>query len=454
MADSVYKVIELVGTSTDPGSGRRMRRSTRRRSTLRDLRVAEVEQLDVSLDEDGTKTYRRSSACRSSTTAATDSFRHSTARASPTARLGGSDGASDTLPGRWTSGTRPPSSSSAPSSASGSATCSRASAPSRTARTGTPAAPGTPAGSACCSTPGTRASTGPRSTAAAGATPTEHLIFIEETERARAPVRRRELRRPPARRARRSSPRRPTSRRRSTCPASSRASTCGARASPSPNAGSDLASLRTPRGARRRRLRAQRPEDLDQLRPHRRLLRDARAHRSRGARSTRASRWLIVPMDPPGIDVRPLETMDGTAEFCEVFFDDVRVPVANRVGDENDGWRVTNVTLSFERGTAFVSDVLESMELVRDLADLAEDDHQQRRDALGGRRAAARARPHRRRVRRAVGAHEAQHLAGATHRPGRRRAATCSSSRTPTCASTSATSPCACSTARRSRSTT
>jgi alkylation response protein AidB-like acyl-CoA dehydrogenase len=81
--------------------------------------------------------------------------------------------------------------------------------------------------------------------------------------------------------------------------------------------------------------------------------------------------WLIVPMKTPGIDIRPLETMEGTAEFCEVFFDDVRIPVANRVGDENDGWRVTMVTLSFERGTAFVSDVLESMELVRDLAELA-----------------------------------------------------------------------------------
>ena len=79
--------------------------------------------------------------------------------------------------------------------------------------------------------------------------------------------------------------------------------------------------------------------------------------------------WLIVPMKTPGIDIRPLETMEGTAEFCEVFFDDVRIPVANRVGDENDGWRVTMVTLSFERGTAFVSDVLESMELVRDLAE-------------------------------------------------------------------------------------
>ena len=81
--------------------------------------------------------------------------------------------------------------------------------------------------------------------------------------------------------------------------------------------------------------------------------------------------WLIVPMDRDGIDIRPLLTMEGSSEFCEVFFDDVRVPVVNRVGDENDGWRVANVTLSFERGTAFVSDVLQTQVLVRDLAELA-----------------------------------------------------------------------------------
>ena len=82
--------------------------------------------------------------------------------------------------------------------------------------------------------------------------------------------------------------------------------------------------------------------------------------------------WIIVPMDSPGIDVRPLRTMEGSTEFCEVFFDDVRVPVANRVGAENDGWRVAMVTLSFERGTAFVADVIKSMELVRSLKEFAQ----------------------------------------------------------------------------------
>jgi alkylation response protein AidB-like acyl-CoA dehydrogenase len=81
--------------------------------------------------------------------------------------------------------------------------------------------------------------------------------------------------------------------------------------------------------------------------------------------------WLIVPMDTPGIDIRPLETIRGSREFSEVFLDDVRVPVANRVGDENDGWRVAMVTFSFERGTAFVSELLYSMQLVADLARVA-----------------------------------------------------------------------------------
>ncbi|WP_031478780.1 acyl-CoA dehydrogenase family protein [Streptomyces bicolor] len=78
--------------------------------------------------------------------------------------------------------------------------------------------------------------------------------------------------------------------------------------------------------------------------------------------------WLAMPMDAPGITVRPLRTLAGSAEFAEVFLDEVRVPVANRVGDENDGWRVTMVTLSFERGTAFVGEVVACRRVLRELA--------------------------------------------------------------------------------------
>jgi alkylation response protein AidB-like acyl-CoA dehydrogenase len=78
--------------------------------------------------------------------------------------------------------------------------------------------------------------------------------------------------------------------------------------------------------------------------------------------------WLVMPMDLPGIEVRPLRTVEGSDEFAELFLDEVRVPVANRVGAEDDGWRVTQVTFSFERGTAFVSEMLDSLSLVEGLA--------------------------------------------------------------------------------------
>ncbi|MDQ1458379.1 MAG: hypothetical protein QOH28_3999, partial [Actinomycetota bacterium] len=89
------------------------------------------------------------------------------------------------------------------------------------------------------------------------------------------------------------------------------------------------------------------------------------------APKNRGISWLILPMDLPGIEVRPLKTVLGSSEFAEVFLTDVRVPVANRVGAENDGWRVTNVTLKYERGTAFVSELVDSIRLAEDLAGTA-----------------------------------------------------------------------------------
>jgi alkylation response protein AidB-like acyl-CoA dehydrogenase len=81
--------------------------------------------------------------------------------------------------------------------------------------------------------------------------------------------------------------------------------------------------------------------------------------------------WLILPMDAPGIRVRPLRTAIGSNEFNELVLDDVRVPVANRVGAENDGWRVAMVTFAFERGTAFISEVVESRTILADIAEIA-----------------------------------------------------------------------------------
>jgi alkylation response protein AidB-like acyl-CoA dehydrogenase len=59
--------------------------------------------------------------------------------------------------------------------------------------------------------------------------------------------------------------------------------------------------------------------------------------------------YLLVPMNTPGIEVRPLRTMTGRAEFNETFFTDARVPVDQIVMGRGQGWHVANVTLKYER---------------------------------------------------------------------------------------------------------
>lgn len=202
-----------------------------------------------------------------------------------------------------------------------------------------------------------------------GATPTEHLIFLEETERLGAPYvgvnfvgllhggptiimeatdeqRAQHL------------------------PAILRGDEIWCQGFSEPNAGSDLASLST---------RAIRDGDHyvvtgqkiwtsnAQVADYCELLvrTDVEAPKHRGIT------WLIMPMDLPGIEVRPIKTSHGPSEFSEMFLDEVRIPVANRVGAENDGWRVAMVTFSFERGTAFISEQLACMRKLSELARVA-----------------------------------------------------------------------------------
>ncbi|MFF1916981.1 acyl-CoA dehydrogenase [Streptomyces sp. NPDC058239] len=189
-----------------------------------------------------------------------------------------------------------------------------------------------------------------------GATPTQHLIFLEETEKAGAPYVGANfvglLHAGPTIAAEGTAGQRAR-----WLPPVLRGDEIWCQGFSEPDAGSDLASLRT-RAVRDgdhyvvsgQKIWTSHAEVADWCEL---LVRtDPAAPRHRGIS------WLAMRMDAPGVTVRPLRTLAGSTEFAEMFLDEVRVPVSHRIGAENDGWRVTMVTLSFERGTAFVGEVV------------------------------------------------------------------------------------------------
>ncbi len=202
-----------------------------------------------------------------------------------------------------------------------------------------------------------------------GATPAEHLIFLEESERAGAPYVGVNfvglLHAGPTLIAEGSDEQRAAH-----LPAILRGDQVWCQGFSEPDAGSDLAAMRT-RAVRDgdhyvvsgRKLWTSYATVADYCELLVRTDPDAPKHKGIS--------WLILPMDTPGIEIRPIDTVLGSSEFSEVYLDDVRIPVSNRVGAENDGWRVTMVTLSFERGTAWVDQIVDSQRLVGELVGIA-----------------------------------------------------------------------------------
>ena len=138
-----------------------------------------------------------------------------------------------------------------------------------------------------------------------------------------------------------------------------------------PNAGSDLASLTTRgvidgddivvTGVKTWTTDAQHADFQELL-----VRTDPASQRHRGLT------WLICDMRSPGIEIQPITTMMLDEHVNTVFYNEVRIPRANVVGEIGDGWATALATLSFERGTGFIGDQLELYERVRRVIGLAQ----------------------------------------------------------------------------------
>ena len=82
--------------------------------------------------------------------------------------------------------------------------------------------------------------------------------------------------------------------------------------------------------------------------------------------------YLLMPMDTPGIDRRPIKQMTGDSDFNELFLTDVRIPATNIIGKRGEGWKVANATLGHERGS--LADPNATMNRFNSLVDLMKDE--------------------------------------------------------------------------------
>lgn len=135
-----------------------------------------------------------------------------------------------------------------------------------------------------------------------------------------------------------------------------------------PGAGSDLASLQT-RAVRDGNEYVVTGSKIWTTHAHHANLMFALVRTSDADRKQDGITFVLIDMHSPGITVRPIFTIGGDHEVNQVFLDDVRVPIANRVGDEGAGWTYGKYLLEFERGSRMVSPKLRSaLKGVRNLA--------------------------------------------------------------------------------------
>ncbi|MCW1383632.1 acyl-CoA dehydrogenase family protein [Novosphingobium sp. KCTC 2891] len=110
-----------------------------------------------------------------------------------------------------------------------------------------------------------------------------------------------------------------------------------------------------------------------------------------GSRRHQGLSWVICDMHAPGIEVRPIRKMSGQVEFAQVFYDDVRIPLANVVGGLGNGWKVAMSTLSFERGTGFIAEQVKLSQEIEELVASARASGAIRDDRIAGELAQMRA---------------------------------------------------------------
>jgi alkylation response protein AidB-like acyl-CoA dehydrogenase len=95
------------------------------------------------------------------------------------------------------------------------------------------------------------------------------------------------------------------------------------------------------------------------------------ARTEKGSKRHAGLSYLLVPLDQPGVEVRPIVQLTGDSEFNEVFFDDARTDASLVVGEPGDGWRVAMGTLTFERGVSTLGQQIEYARELSGVADLA-----------------------------------------------------------------------------------